>query len=573
MNGELDQLALGTGLIGGLALFLFGMDILTRALKQVTGDYLKILLARMTRNRFLGLFAGATVTAIIQSSSITTVLLVGFISAGLMTTSQSVAMILGANIGSTVTAQILAFKVSAIGLPLLALGFFVSFLAPQKATREYGRMILGLGMLFFGMAIMSDAMKPLRSFQPFLDFMLSLENPLLAALVGAAFTAVIQSSAATTGILIVMVSQGLIGLETAIALALGANIGTCVTAQLAAWGKPREAYRAALVHTLFNVIGVAIWIGFVDQLAELSRLISPSYPGLEAAARIRTEAPRQLANVHTFFNVINAFMFIGFTTQITRVVEWIAPDKPDRIAPEFAPRHLNRQFLTVPAIAVDAVRLEILHLGELVQAMLAAAIPTVVSGSPVQIDKLHVMDRPVDLLHREIVDYLRQISLSSLSAEQSGQLMALAKISNDLEHIGDLISTSLVVSAQKRVEENVLISPATAAVIAGLHKEVLEALVGTINALRDQDRTTAEQVRAMKAGFSALVEKIAIHEADRLRADEPKRLQTYTREIELTETLDDIFKIIRRIARTELTMFEKQDLPTTEAASDSEAMD
>ncbi|MGB5560063.1 MAG: Na/Pi symporter, partial [Paracoccaceae bacterium] len=236
MTAELNQVALGTGLIGGLALFLFGMDILTRALKQVAGDHLKVLLARMTRNRFLGLIAGAFVTAIVQSSSITTVLLVGFISAGLMTASQSVAMILGANIGSTITAQVLAFNVSAIGLPVLALGFFVSFLAPQKTTREYGRMLLGLGLLFFGMTIMSDAMKPLRSFQPFLDFMLTLENPLLAALVGAAFTAVIQSSAATTGILIVMVGHGLIGLESAISLALGANIGTCITAQLAAWG-------------------------------------------------------------------------------------------------------------------------------------------------------------------------------------------------------------------------------------------------------------------------------------------------------------------------------------------------
>ncbi len=565
MTGELDQLALGTGLFGGLALFLFGMDILTRALKQVAGDYLKRLLARITTNRFLGLIAGASVTAIIQSSSITTVLLVGFISAGLMTTSQSVAMILGANIGSTVTAQILAFKVSAIGLPALTIGFFVSFLAPQKIMREYGRMLLGLGMLFFGMTIMSDAMTPLRSFQPFLDFMLSLDNPLLAAFVGAAFTAVIQSSAATTGILIVMVAQGLIGLESAIALALGANIGTCVTAQLAAWGKPREAFRAALVHTLFNVAGVLIWIAFVAQLADLARLISPSYPDLDATARIRAEAPRQLANVHTFFNVFNALLFVGFTTQITRLVEWVAPDRVDSLEPEFAPRHLDPQFLTVPAIAVDIVRLEILHLGELVRAMLAAAMPTVVSGSPLQINQLHVMDRPVDLLHREIVDYLRQISLSSLSAEQSGLLMSLAKIANDLEHIGDLIATSMVVSAQKRIDENVIISPATAAVIAGLHREVLEALDGSLKALRDQDRASAEQVRAMKAGFTKLVEQIAIHEADRLRADEPKRLLTYTREIELTETLDDIFKIIRRTARTQLTMFEKPDHSETEA--------
>ena len=191
MTTELDPLALFTGLFGGLALFLFGMDIMTRALKQVAGASMKQILARLTRNRFTGVVAGASITAIIQSSSVTTVLLVGFISAGLMTTTQSISVILGANIGTTITAQILAFKVTALAMPMLTLGFFVSFVSSNKAVREYGRILLGIGMVFFGMAIMSDAMKPLRSYQPFLDFMLSLDNVLLAALVGAGFTALV----------------------------------------------------------------------------------------------------------------------------------------------------------------------------------------------------------------------------------------------------------------------------------------------------------------------------------------------------------------------------------------------
>lgn len=551
MTADLDHLALSTGLVGGLAIFLFGMDIMTRALKQVAGNSLKTILARMTSNRFLGLIAGASITAIIQSSSITTVLLVGFISAGLMTTAQSVAVILGANIGTTITAQILAFKVSALALPVLSLGFFVSFIAQRKATREYGRILLGIGMVFFGMAIMSEAMHPLRSFQPFLDFILSLDHAFLAMLVGAGFTALVQSSSATTGILIVMAGQGLIGLEAAVALALGANIGTCVTALLAAIGKPREAVRAAAVHTVFNVVGVVIWVGFVDQLADLARFVSPdSAVGLD-----NDNIPRQLANVHTFFNVINAFLFIGFTAQMTRLVEWLVPDKAPTVELEFAPRHLDEKFLSVPAIALDAVRLEILHLGELVRDLLAAAFPVVTSGSPLEVDQLHVMDRPVDLLHREIVGYLRQISLGSLSSEQSDLLMGMARIANDFEHIGDLVSTSLVTTARRRIDENVVISPATAAVIAGLHNEVLEAFEGALTALKDQDVGAAAGVRALKAGFSALVEQIASHEVDRLRAAEPMRLQTYAREIELTETLDDIFKIVRRVARTELKVF------------------
>ena len=548
---ELDTLSLSTELIGGLALFLFGMDIMTRAIKQVAGASMKSILKRMTGNRFLGLVAGASITAIIQSSSITTVLLVGFISAGLMTSAQSVAVILGANIGTTITAQILAFKVTALALPVLSLGFFVSALAKQKATREYGRILLGLGMVFFGMATMSDAMKPLRSFAPFLDFMLRLDNYMLAAIVGAGFTALVQSSSATTGILIVMAGQGLVDLESAVALALGANVGTCVTALLASIGKPSEARRAAVIHTLFNVVGVLIWIGFVDQLSSLAREISPSHAAANASV-----VPRQLANVHTFFNVVNALLFIGFTKQISNFVERLIPDRPEVAEPGFAPKHLDPKFLDVPAIAMDAVRLEVLHLGTLVRDLLAAAIPAVTTGSPLDIDRLRVMDRPVDLLHREIVGYMRKISIASLPADQSNLFMGLIRISNDLEHIGDLVATGMVTSARKRIDENVDISPTTASIIASLHREVVEALDGVLVALESQNTDAAARVREMKSGFSALVENIARHESERLRADEPKRLHTYAREIELTETLDDAFKIIRRIARTEIAILQ-----------------
>lgn len=548
MTNELNHFGLGSGLIGGLALFLFGMDIMTRALRQVAGASMKSILARMTGNRFTGLAAGAIVTAIIQSSSVTTVLLVGFISAGLMTMGQSVAVILGANIGTTITAQILAFNVTALALPVLSLGFFVSFIAKNKSTREKGRIVLGLGMVFFGMAIMSDSMRPLRSYAPFLDFMVSLDNVLLAALVGAGFTAVVQSSSATTGILIVMAGQGLIALEPAVALALGANIGTCVTALLASIGAPREALRAALVHTLFNVAGVLIWIGFVDPLADMARMISP-----EGSAH--SAIPRQLANVHTFFNIANALIFVGFTSQLTRLVEWLIPDKVEVVEPKFTAKHLDPKFLDVPAFAIDAVRLEVVHLGTLLREMLQDAFPTIVTGSPLDIDRLRVMDRPIDLLHREIVGYIRQISLRSLPADQTRLLLGLAKIANDLEHIGDLIATGLVTSARKRIEEDVVISPETVAIIKTVHGQVGEALDGALWALDAQDTDAAEKVRQMKVRFTTLVEEVASHQVERLRLDAPKRLHAYTREIELTETFDDAFKIIRRIARTELSLF------------------
>jgi phosphate:Na+ symporter len=572
MTPELDQFAIFSGLFGGLALFLLGMDVLTQALKQVAGDLMKTMLAKMTSNRFVGAATGAVVTILIQSSSITTVLLVGFISAGLMSTAQSVAVIMGANIGSTMTAQLLAFKVTKIALPLIAVGFLVSMIAKREDWRQYGSIVMGLGLVFFGMTTMSDAMKPLRSYQAFVDFMLSLDNRLLAALVGAAFTGIIQSSAATTGILIAMASQGLVSLEAAIAVTLGANIGTCATALLAAIGKPREAVRAAVVHTLFNVAGVIIWIGFVSELANLARAISPTYESMTGSARSAAEMPRQIANVHTFFNVVNTALFIGFTTQFTRLVEWLVPDRALEDIAE-SPRFIDDQLLVTPSIALDAARREIVRLGVSVTEMLRGAIPVATSGTRVRLDQLSAMDRPIDVSHRQIIGYLRSISLRDLSSDQSDRLMGLIRIANDLEHIGDQIGINLVTSAKKRLDENVVISPRTAKAIGNLHSHVVEALQRAVSALEREDEQAAAQVRAMKKDFGEIVEELALHEVSRLKADEPKRLLTYAREMELIEIFDDIFKTTRRISRTQLAISEAKSSangePTTEAETAS----
>jgi phosphate:Na+ symporter len=289
---------------------------------------MKGILAKLTVNRFMGVGTGALVTAVIQSSSVTTVLVVGFISAGLMSLSQSVGVIMGANIGTTITAQIVAFKITKAALGMIAVGFAMLFIAKNDRTKHYGEMLMGLGMVFFGMHVMSEAMEPLRSYQPFLDLMKTMDNPLVGVLIATAFTALIQSSSASTGIVIVMASQGFISLQAGIALAFGANIGTCATALLAVIGKPREAVRAALVHLFFNVCGVLIWLPFIGFIANLVTAISPSYPDLSGAARLAAETPRQIANAHTFFNVANTLIFIWFTTQIARLVEWLVPDKP-----------------------------------------------------------------------------------------------------------------------------------------------------------------------------------------------------------------------------------------------------
>ena len=551
MDNPIASFGLWAGLFGGLALFLFGMDVMTQALKSAAGDYMKDILGKLTRNRFVGVGMGAFVTAIIQSSSVTTVILVGFISAGLMSMSQSVAVIIGANIGTTITAQILAFKVTKIALPLVAGGFLLSATAKKENWRQTGMIILGLGLVFYGMSIMSTSLNPLRTYEPFVQFMISMQNPLLGAAVGALFTAVVQSSSATTGILIVMASQGLIGLESAIAIALGANIGTCVTAGLASIGKPREAVRAAVVHTLFNVTGVLIWLAFIPQLAEFAYWVSPTASGLTGTAQLAAETPRQIANVHTFFNIINALLFIGFTTQIARLVEWMIPDRPIRLDQDMLPKYLDDDLLATPAIALEATRQEVKRLGKRVRKMVKNIMPAAITGTRAELEDIAEMDKVVDARHLAIIEFLGQVSLAKLSKRQSKELMQLAEIANELEHLGDRIATGMVTSAGKRIDEDVNVSPQTAEILTNYHSEVLATLDDALKAVASQDASLAKEARQRKKDVTQLSRDIAAHGLDRLTADEPNRLKTYAREMEVMEILKGVFTIARRIAQTQ----------------------
>ena len=552
MASELNQFDLWTGLFGGLALFLFGMDLMTRALKRAAGEHMKDLLGKVTRNRFIGVAMGAAVTGIVNSSSVTTVILVGFISAGLMSMAQSVSVIMGANIGSTVTAQILAFNVTRFALPMITVGFLVSFLSKRDDWQEYGRIVLGMGLVFFGMGVMSTAMAPLRSYAPFIDFIATLSNPLTAALVGAAFTAVIQSSAATTGIVIVLAGQNLIDLETAIAVALGANIGTCATAGLAVIGKPREAVRAAVVHVFFNIAGVVIWIGLVPELASLVRAMSANPDALQGAAGAAAQAPRQVANAHTIFNVANTLLFIGFTPQIARLVEWMVPDRPLSEEETLAPKYLDDNLLSTPSIALENVRHEIGRMGDYVHDMLLRSRSPALANNRRQLDEIEALDKPVDRLHRAIISYLGRISAASLSPEQGRVLMQLVQIANDLEQIADRIASDVMTSARKRIDEHTAIRPESAERIAAFYGQVAKALAGALQAVAKHDADLAAAIRGMKREVSQVAHEIERESFGQLPAKEGEGVLGYVREVELLEILDGIFKIARRIARSEL---------------------
>ncbi len=547
--GEIQLFTLTMGLLGGLAFFLYGMDQMTTALKAVAGERMRYVLARLTTNRFAGVATGAFVTAVIQSSSVTTVLVVGFITSGLLSMSQSVGVIMGANIGTTITAQIIAFKVTQYALLLVAIGFGMLFLSKREHMRQYGTLLMGLGLIFFGMGVMGDAMAPLRDYQPFLDWFTRMENPVVGIAAAAAFTALVQSSSATTGIVIVMATQGFINLPAGIALIFGANIGTCVTAILASIGKPREAIRAAVVHVVFNLLGVLIWIAFIDQLAEFVQWISPRAEGLQGVDLLAADTPRQIANAHTVFNLANTLIFIGFATQLARFVQWLVPDRPLEEEEVVRAKYLDAELVQTPSLALDRARLEILHLGDHVSEMLSAILPAVLEGTGESLGSVEAMDEGVDELHGRIVTYLGSISQGSLTERQTDDLIKLMGVTNELENIGDIIETNLVGLGRDRIQHGVTISEPTQRVIREFHQVVAKALQAALQAVTQQNEEAAAAVIGLKAKINRLAGDAVSHQAQRLVASEPKRLPAYKIEIDILENLKRVYYFCKRIAR------------------------
>ena len=537
------------GLLGGLALFLHGMDQMSESLKAVAGGRMKSILEKLTKNRLMGAVTGAFVTAVIQSSSVTTVLVVGFITAGLMTFSQSIGVIMGANVGTTITAQIIAFKVTKFALLMVAVGFGMTFFSKREKLRQYGAGLMGLGLVFFGMSVMGDAMSPLRSYQPFLDWMTQMENPAIGILAGALFTALVQSSSATTGIVIVMASQGLMPLAAGIALIFGANIGTCITALLASIGKPREALRASVVHVLFNVLGVVIWLPFIARLADLVTWLSPSSAGLEGMARLASETPRQMANAHSIFNVTNTLIFLPFSGIFARVVERLVPDRPADEERLIRAKYLDEELLSTPSLALDRARLEILHLGDLVMEMMRQILPAMLHGEREDLQAIAEMDDGVDMLHGQIVTYLGRISQHVLTEEQTAEFLKLMESTNDLENIGDIIETNLVMLGNERIDEKVVISEPTQQVIGEFHAAVTKALAAALQAATQKSEEAAMVVIDMKKEINRLADSAVVHQARRLVAEEPNRLPAYSVEMDILQNLKRIFYFSKRMAR------------------------
>jgi len=546
-------------LVGGLALFLYGMEKMSEGLKKSAGDRMRNILSALTSNRFIAMFVGAFVTMVIQSSSATTVMLVSFVQAQLMTFVQSLGVILGADIGTTITAQLVAFKLTDYALLMIAVGFAMTMLSKKDSTKYIGEAILGFGILFFGMKLMSDAMRPLRTFQPFIDLLKGLENPLLGLLVGTLFTALVQSSSAFTAIVIVLAQQGLLTLEAGIPLVMGANIGTCITAGLASIGTSREAKRVAIAHVMFKIGGVLLFIFWIPTFAGIIRSISPASVGLDGIDKLASETPRQIANAHTIFNVSLALFFLPFTTMFANLIMKIYPERKQEKGIQPATWHLDDKAISTPAMAIDLARNEISRMSKIFGRMLEAIIEPFKSNDPQQdkkypqlslVEGIEMREEKLDFLEEHIVIYLRKIGRQELSGRQIQEVYGMMSIVNDIESIGDIIEKNMIPLIAKKSVLNTDFSKEGKEELNIFHTKICKQVSRLKDAFSELDPERARQIMAKEEKYSDLETEYRTRHLERLHEEREESIETHEIHMELMDLLKQINVYTGDIAKT-----------------------
>ena len=420
-------------LLGGLALFLYGMQMMSTGLEAAAGNRMKQILEKLTANRFLGVAVGAGITAVIQSSSATTVMVVGFVNSGMMTLRQAVWIIMGANIGTTITGQLIALDVGAMA-PLFAfIGVAMVVFLKKAVFHHYGQIIAGLGILFLGMEMMSSSMLPLRESEAFISLMTRFSNPLLGILAGALFTAVIQSSSASVGILQALAGSGLIGLSSAVYVLFGQNIGTCITAVLASIGTSRNAKRTTIIHLLFNIIGTILFttICMLFPLTDLVESITPSNPAA------------QIANMHTLFNITTTLLLLPLGNQLAAIATHILPerayedDQTQKLLYIKPLETLPDSKMGNSAIAVNGLRQELSRMAGMVERNVDESFLAVLDGRAERLPGVEKTEDYVDFINREVTKYISRVITYENNARDSALISAYLKISSDLERISD----------------------------------------------------------------------------------------------------------------------------------------
>lgn len=425
------------GLIGGLGLFLFGMKLMSEGLQKASGESLKKILEKLTSNRVIGTCVGAVVTTIIQSSSATTVMVVGFVNAGLMSLTQALSVILGANVGTTITAQIIAFKITAVSMPAIGVGVFMLLFIKKPSVKYLGEIIFGFGLLFFGMDIMTGAFVPLSKSQAFTDvFVYFSKVPLLAVAAGAITTLIVQSSSATIGITIALATTGVLDFQAAAALVLGENIGTTITANLAALSAGRTAKQAALGHFLFNLIGVAYMMIFLHPFMNLINLITPGDAAYIAPDGTYPYAARHIANIHTMFNIINTIVFLPFIALLAKLCEKIIKsDDKKKDLPKLV--HLADALTSTPEIAAGLVKKEVIRMFRTSMDILKFSRSALLEKNADAALSGKELAPHLDVFEKEISSFLEKLTKKPLSAKSEAAVKRMAHAVGEIKRIGE----------------------------------------------------------------------------------------------------------------------------------------
>ncbi|NLC43363.1 MAG: Na/Pi cotransporter family protein [Clostridiales bacterium] len=470
---------------GGLGLFLYGMKMMGDGLEKAAGNKMKRLLEVLTTNRFMGVLVGTVVTAIIQSSSATTVMIIGFVNAGLMNLAQATGVIMGANIGTTITGQLVALKVTDYAPIAVFLGVGILLFAKKRYIKHIGEILTGFGILFMGMNLMSAAMEPLHGNAAFQNIMTKISNPFLGVLVGAGMTMILQSSSASLGILQALAMQGLIGLDVAIFILFGQNIGTCITAILASIGANINAKRTAAIHLMFNVMGTALFMGL---------LLLIKIPYIDWIVGITPgDVVRQIANAHTGFNIINTIITFPIAGYLAFLAKKMVPGEEPKHE-EMSLNFLDKRILETPPFAVAQIRKEVDRMGSLSRDNLSESIESLISMDESKINNILHKEEILNFLNRNITEYLIQVNGLEISDKDRLMVGGLFHVVNDIERIGDH-AENMVEYTQYLIEHDLTMSEKALDDLRVMKDHVIALLDDSLLSMKNRDRALAGTVK------------------------------------------------------------------------------
>jgi len=502
--------------LGGLGLFLFGMHIMSDSLQKIAGVRLRRILEKLTQHRVIGVLAGAGITAIIQSSSATTVMSVGLVNAGLMTLKQAIGVVIGANIGTTITAQIIAFKLTDIALPLIGIGMFMKLLTKKESVNYWGDFLLGFGLLFYGLLVMKTGVNPIRSAPWVADYFIHFsQTPILGVIVGTVITMIFQSSSATVGLVIALASSGVVDFYGAAALVLGDNIGTTITAQLASIGTNVSAKRVARAHMLFNVFGVCIILLIFPFFVRFVDVITPGDPSLIVAGNLPYSA-RHIANFHTIFNVTNCLIFIPLMGILTKISTFLAPGEES--VKKYRLESLGTSIFETPSFALDEAKEEIDYMGDEVFKMFSITEKALIENRGTDRMFGDVMEKEdvIDSLQQEINHYLTDLSRQSVTENQSKEIFSMLQIVSNLERIGDHCE-SIAKLCKRRNSFGLEFSEDGVKEMTQIYHHTLEYLRTIIEAIKQTPYNLMEEVRTFEPKLNAMRWEMRINHMERLK--------------------------------------------------------